>query len=200
MKKFGGYDEASKAARFVGGERLPAGAYVCKVMNVKFEEGTDGKSDMIKMQYDIIEGDYKDFFRKQYDANTNEDKKWKGSVTIWCPTDDGSEKDGWTKNAFASWTNALEDSNPGYKWDWDESKWKGKILGIHFGETGTVIDGREIVYTEPRRGISVEDVRSGNFKELKFKAKNGYTGNQDTTTSTNDFVNIPEGAEEEIPF
>lgn len=200
MEKFNGYDEASKAARSSGG-RLPAGGYVCKIMNVKYQPKDGNKSAFIKIQFDIAEGEYKDFFRKQYDSNTNEDKKWKGAATIWCPNDDGSEKDGWTKNAFASWTNGLEDSNDGYTWDWDESKWKDKMIGIVFGETGTVIDGKEIVYTEARRGASVEDIRKGNFREQKFKAKNGYTGKGSAAAGKpDDFMQMSDSPDEGIPF
>lgn len=199
MKKFGGYDDAMKNAQYSGG-RLPAGAYVCKVMNVRYEEGQNGNSDMIQVQFDIAEGEQKDFFRTQYDNNQNEDKKWKGKVTIYVPKDDGTEKDEWTKNSFAKWTNAFELSNAGYKWDWHEDKWKGLIVGIVFGDTGTVVDGKEIVYTEARYPVGIEDVRSGKCKDAKFKAKNGYTGTASNNSNDDAFMTIPDGVEEEIPY
>ena len=67
MKAFNGFDEAKKAAQYSGGAQLPAGAYVCKILNVKFENGTNGSSDMIAIQFDIAEGEQKDFFKNQYD-------------------------------------------------------------------------------------------------------------------------------------
>lgn len=203
MKKFGGFEAAQEAAKRQGGEKLPVGAYVCQIKNVQYVNGEDGKSDRIDILFDITEGDFTDFFKKQYEANTAEDKKWKGRKSIYVPKDDGSDKDEWTKNSFAKWTNAFEDSNDGYKWDWKESKWKGLTVGIVFGETGTVIEGREIVYTEPRFGIDVKKVRNGSAPKAKFVAKNGYTGtkqNNSTTSSDNDFMAIPETTEEEIPF
>ena len=204
MKQFGGYDDAKKQAQASGGiGKLPAGAYVCKVIGVKYEQGKDGYSDMIRLQFDVCEGDYKDFFHKQYEANTNEDKKYKGNATVYVPKDDGSEQDGWTKKSFAGWTNAFEESNPGYVWDWDEKKWKNKIIGIVFGETGTVINGKEIVYTEARFGISAQKVRDGEAPAAKFKAKNGYPsegGSASSGSDNNGFLNIPEGAVEDLPF
>lgn len=203
MKQFSGYDKAKEAAQYNPGERLPAGGYVCKVLGVKLVPGTDGNSDQIAVQFDIEEGEYKGFFKKQYDANTNEDKKYKGIVKIYCPRDDGSEKDNWTKNSFARWTDSFEKSNAGYVWDWDESKWKGKLIGITFGDTGTVIDGKEVVYTEARSADSVENIRSGKFYQPKFKAKNGYgNGNASNSAaaSNSGFMDIPEGVEEELPF
>ena len=196
MKKFNGYDDAKKAAESIG--RLPVGAYICKIMNVKFVEGENGNSDRIDVMFDIAEGDYKDFFKKQYDANTSEDKKWKGKKSVYVPKDDGSEKDGWTKNTFAKWTTNLEKSNPGYSWDWDENKWKNKSIGIVFGETGTVFEGKQITFTEPRFPVCIDDVRAGSAPVAKFVAKNGYVENNGSTDTS--FINVPDGSEEEIPF
>lgn len=203
MKKFNGYDAAKEAAQFVPGAKLPVGGYVCKIMGVRYTNGENGNSDMITLQFDIVEGEHKDFFKKKYEAENSEDKKWKGTVRIYCPKDDGTERDGWTKNNFARWTNAFEESNSGYAWDWDETKWKDKLIGIVFGETGTVIDGKEVTYTEPRSADSVQNIRDGKFYEQKFKAKNGWTGTQKnnaTTSNAADFVSVPAGVEEEIPF
>lgn len=200
MKQFKGYEAAAKNANYSSSEKLPAGAYVCKVMNVKYEEGQNGNSDYIKLQFDISEGDYKDFFLNQYNASTLEDKKFKGQATIYIPKDDGTERDGWTANNFATWTTGFESSNNGYHWDWDENKWKGLTIGIVFGETGTVIDGKEIVYTEARRGCSADFVREGKAPKAKFKAKNGYGNGSSAPTSSNDFVSIPDTNLTEIPF
>lgn len=202
MKKFGGYDEAKKAAQSTGIGKLPAGGYVCKILGVKYEDGKDGNSDRIAVQFDIVEGEHEGFFQKQYEANTAEDKKYKGMTRIYVPTDDGSERDSWTKKSFAGWTNSFEASNKGYAWDWDEKKWKGKLVGIVFGETGTVIEGKEIVYTEARFAVPVDQIRDDSYTRAKFKAKNGYTGNggSSSASSDNGFMSIPEGVEEELPF
>lgn len=202
MKQFKGYAEAKKAAQYTGG-RLPAGSYVCKIMNIRPESYDWG--DVIVVQFDITEGEQADFFKKQYDNNSDENKKWKGTARINVPTDDGSEKDGWTKKNFARWTDAIEKSNPGYEWDWDEMKWKGKAVGIIFGDTGNVINGKEILYTEVRTACSVEDARNGNVWSGYFnlKARNGYTGagsKNSVKENASGFMEIPEGTEDEIPF
>lgn len=184
MKQFKGYDEAKKNAQYTGG-RLPEGAYVCKVLEVKYTNSTDSsKSDVIEILFDIDEGEQKGFFKTQYTNSTDENKKWKGRTRIYVPMDDGSEKDTWTKNAFAKWTDAFEQSNKGYVWDWREAMWKGKVIGIVFGSTGTVIDGKEIVYTEARFPVPADIVRTGKAPAAKFKAKNGYTGNSSASAPT----------------
>ena len=210
MKQFNGYDEAKKEAQAKPSEKLPAGAYVCKVLGVRYEDGTDDKSDRIVLQIDVCEGEKKGFFKKQYDEDTSEDKKWKGRVSLYVPADDGSEKDKWTKKSFASWTDSFEKSNAGYSWDWDEKKWKGKVIGIVYGETGTVIDGREVLFTEARFPVEADLVRQGKAPVAKFKAKNGYKGDGSATTAPapgkpatadkDDFVNIADAVEDEIPF
>lgn len=202
MNRFNGYDKAKKEAQRQGGAKLPAGAYVCNIINVKYEKATDDRSDRLLLQIDIFEGEHRSFFSKQFNENTAEDKKWKGIIRMYVPKDDGSEKDDWTKRIFAGWIDAVEQSNPGYLWDWDENKLKGKLIGVVFGETGTVINSRQVVYTEPRFGVAIEKVRDGSAPAANFKAKNGYTG---TTTPTpqvdaNGFMQIPEGVDEELPF
>ena len=195
MKSFNGYDDAKKAAQTTASAKLPAGGYVCKILGVKYEEGTNGNSDKITLQFDISEGEYKDFFTKQYESNTAEDKKFKGRVAVYVPKDDGSEKDSWTKKSFAGWTDAFEKSNPGYVWDWDEKKWKGKLVGIVFGETGTVIEGKDIIYTEARFAVDADKIRNNNYPAAKFKSKNGYG-----ESAPAGFVNVPDGVVEDLPF
>jgi len=209
MKAFSNYEQAKENAKYEGGERLPEGGYVCRILGTKYANPQNGNSGYITMEFDIAEGEHAGFFQKQYEANTSEDRKFKGKVIIWEPKDDGTEQDGWTKNTFARWTNAIEDSNPGYSWDWDETKWKGKLVGILFGTTGTVIDGKEITYTEARTAVSVEKVRSGDYKIPKFKSKNGYTGKGNApsgnsgnsgNSGSDDWMNVTETDMEQLPF
>lgn len=199
MKQFSGYKEAKASASSEA--KLPEGAYVCKILKVEYK-ATDNPeySDQIEMMFDIIEGEFKDFFKKQYQSNTSEDKKWKGRVMVYVPKDDGSERDTWTKNTFAKWTDSFEKSNDGYVWDWDEAKWKNKVVGIVFGTTGTVIDGKDVLYTEARFAVPAEQVRSGSAPKAKFKAKNGY--GKPATASTNDgeWMKVPDTADEDLPF
>lgn len=205
MKQFKGYEDAKKNAQFSASEKLPAGSYVAKILNVKYEDGKDGNSDMIRVQFDISEGEYAGFFKKQYDENTAEDKKFKGQTVIYVPKDDGSEKDGWTANTFAKWTTAFEDSNSGYTWDWKEDKWKGLFIGLVYREVGNVIEGKACKYTEVAFPISAEKVRNGSAPKAKFKAKNGWTEDMQNaasdTSSSDEFMNVPDTVdEEEIPF
>ena len=204
MKAFNDFDKAKENAKYKGSMQLPVGGYEAKIKEVRFQEGKDGNSDMIVLAFDITAGEYKDFFKKKFDEDTSEDKKWKGKATIYCPKDDGSEQDEWTKNAFARWTNALEESNNGYVWDWDEKKWKGKNIGLIYGETGTVIDGKPITYTEVRFPESIQNIKDGNFKIPKFKSRKGYdeavASAAQSKPNSDGFMNVPESIDEDLPF
>lgn len=201
MKRFNDYETTQS---YSASEKLPVGGYVLKIENVRYEEGQNGNSDRIQMMFDIAEGEQKGFFRKQYDSQTSEDKKWKGTVAIYVPKDDGTEQDGWTKKSFKTIMENFEASNPGYSWNWDENSLKGKLIGGIFADTYSVIDGKEIKYVSlvARNLRTVDCIRSGNFKMPEPIKKNGATGNV-TSASTNsgtDFMSIPSGTKEEIPF
>lgn len=71
---------------------------------------------------------------------------------------------------------------------------------IVFGETGTKIEGKDIIYTEPRFAIAIDKVKDGTAPVAKFKTKNGYGEGSSANTSASGFINIPDGVESEIPF
>lgn len=198
MKKFSDYDATQTYAK---SERLPAGAYVIKIKAVKYSEGKNGAGDRVELMFDIVEGDYKDFYKKNYDAQQSEDKKWKGKGVVYVPVDDGSERDGYTKRAFKSFIEAVEKSNPGYRWDWNEQSLKDKLVGGIFRDTYTVIEGKQICYTELGSFDAVEKVRAGKTFSLNPKYKNGAkAGGIEPVSTPESFVSVPAGIDEEVPW
>lgn len=196
IKKFGDYEQTKGYSD--GGEQLPRGGYVCKIIGAKVQENEYGQS--IKIAYDIAEGEYKDFFQKKYDANTNEDKKWPGTFLLNVPSDDGSQQDGWTKRRFRTFTDALEDSNTGYHFDWDETKFKGKQVGFVFNyREWKAPDGRYVMSPNVAKSTSTDKIRKGSFKVPEDKLQKKSTDNTEQIGS-GDLTIIPEGVNEEIPF
>lgn len=199
IKKFNDYETTQS---YSNSTRLPEGGYVLKIENVRHEPGQNGNSDRIEVLFDVLEGEQKAFFRSNYESQTGEDKKWKGRTTIYCPKDDGSEQDKWTKRRFKTIMEHFEDSNSGYTWNWDEQSLKGRLIGGIFGEINTVIEGKQISYTGLRFTETVENIRNGKFKVPDPQYKNGATQTGKTSvqkTDENGFVNVSAG-EEEIPF
>lgn len=194
MKQFNNYAETQA---YSNAEKLPAGCYILKIVNVRYE--TFDWGDRIVIAYDIDAGEQKGFFKKQFDANTSEDKKWKGTFNVSVPKDDGSEQDARTKRSFKSFVVALEASNAGYTWDWDENKWKGKLIGGQFGEYTDLINNRPITWVRMRYACSVDDIKSGRAKTPEPYTTNRAAGARVQTTKDG-FVNIPDGTDEDLPF
>ncbi|MDO5547716.1 MAG: hypothetical protein Q4F79_04435 [Eubacteriales bacterium] len=170
MKAYSGF-KAQKASS--GFPELPAGGYVCKIISARDEEGTYG--EQLVIAYDVTEGEYKGFWKSAYDADTRNDKKWGGVCYIRVPDE---TDEAWMRRAFENFIYAVEESNPGYHWDWNEGGLKGRSVGIIVGEKEKLSkDGTQVFTNTVARGTaSVDDIRNSDFKipkkkELKNKPK-----------------------------
>ena len=163
MKKFD-----VKAERMSGGrETLPAGGYVCQIMSAKVESNDWGETLVIA--HDVCEGDFAGIFKRDYDNNTNENKKWRGTFRLRLPKDDGTEQDGWKKRSLGNFIWAIEDSNPGYSWAWDEKTLKGKKIGLIYRNKEWEMGDRQGWTTEAGAAESISNIREGKYKPLKDK-------------------------------
>jgi hypothetical protein len=64
---------------------------------------------------------------------------------------------------------SIENSNPGYHWDWDEKGLKGKKLGVLFRNKEWEMNGRTGWTTEAAGSCTVEDIRENTFRLPKDK-------------------------------
>lgn len=191
LKPFKDYETTRAFSEF---PKLPKGGYVMKIMGIAKKINSAGEYLQIGM--DVAEGQYKDFYTKQYTNDTRSEKKWGCNFLLNIPKDDGSEKDGWTKSKFKTFTVALEESNSGYHFDWDESKWKGKIIGGLFNEREYKANNGNISKTANFEKVcKAEDIRTGNYKLPEDKLLD-----KSAATPADDFISIPEGITEELPF
>lgn len=190
IKQFGDYATTQTVTE---GAALPKGGYVCKILNAQVKDGSNGQ--YIQIAYDIAEGEHEGHFKKLFDAKKDENKKWSTYFFLSIPKDDGSEKDSWTKRLFKTFTNALEDSNEGYHFDWDETKFKDKLIGglFHYEEYQRN-DGKIGRSTKMRSACSVSKIHSGNYKLPDDKLL------KPAANTSTDFLNIPDEIDEEIPF
>ena len=176
-------------------ETLPLGngGYVLRIMGAT--EKINSVGSYLEVSCDIAEGEYKDFFTSDYKAQTGDNKKWHCTKFINLPKDDGSEKDGWTKSHLKTFMDALEGSNPGYHWDWDESKLKGKIVGGLFREEEYLGRTDNNVYTSVKLAswTTADKIRTGKFKPLKKKCLNTY----EPSTPSGAFTAVDD---EQLPF
>lgn len=202
IKRFDGFKEEAVTPS----KQLPAGSYVIEIKGVKFIQGEGNKSDRIEMAIDIAEGEQAGFYKEQFDASTDEDKKWKGKATIWMPDGSNSDADKRAVRNFNSFAAFLANENAGYHWDWDEQKLKGKKIGGTFRREWNVDDtGREFNYTAFAWFCSADDVRNGKARPANDKFRNGATGKVYTKDAppsgkNEGFMDIPDTDAEEIPF
>ena len=195
---------------FTDREKLPLGAYVCRVKGVRID-AYDATSAQLMIQFDIAEGEYTDFYKREYAANTMANKKFKGVLRVWLPKDDGSENDEWTKSTFKVMVAAFEKSNPGYSWNWDEKSLVGRMVGVLFRNEEWEYDGKTGWTVRPFRAIAVDSVRSETFtvpkdKPLKKNVSSGfgdsyggnYSGGYDSGYS-NDFAALDD-SDSQLPF
>ena len=129
IKKYSDYETTQAYGDY---ETLPKGGYVIKILGAEVCESSFGQ--YVKLSCDIAEGEYSGFYSNDYKNQQSENKKWRCNYLLNVPNDDGSERDGWTKRKFKTVIEAIEDSNSGYNFDWDEQKFKGKIVGGLFNE------------------------------------------------------------------
>ena len=190
IKSYNGYKPERTTAR----ETLPAGGYVAKIMDatvINYDWG-----DVLKVDFDIAEGEYKGFFAADYRNNTNDDKKWRGTYRINIPNESNQYFDSQRKS-FNNFIACLEETNSGFHFDWDESKLKGKGIGVLFRNKEWEYNGSTGWTTECCAVTTAKDVREGNFKMPKdkpLKAKTASTG----TYSASAFAPVEDDSD--LPF
>lgn len=197
IRKFGDYEQTKAYGSF---EQLPKGGYVMQIKGV--ETRTNQRGEYLFISADIYEGDYMQFFTREYKNQQSEDKKWHCNYLLNIPTDDGSEQDGWTKRRFKTFTEALEDSNDGYHFDWDEQKFKGMLIGGLFNEREYESQKGDIRRATNWAGVtSVENIRSGDYTLPNDRLLDrGYNQPSAPVTDSKGFMSIPDGVDEELPF
>lgn len=129
---------------------LPIGAYECVIKIARVNHNEESGKNTFKVGVDISDGDYKEYFQKRYDNNTNTDKKWDNNAVRYLAYE------GDNASYFKGFITCVENSNPGYKWDWDEKKLIGKkICGVFQYE--------EYQNQEGKKGVKV---RLNKFRSL----------------------------------
>lgn len=176
MKKIVNFDKVEASTGFKN-NRIPAGGYVVACTAV--EDVPD--KEYLRVQFDVCEGEHKLFFKKVYDADTRETKYWpKGGGMI------RSYKQS-AVAMFKGFTTAVEESNKGFKWDFDEKKLINKKFGVVIGDEEYLgNNGKVYVRNYVQAVRSVDMIHNGNFTVPELKKLQ-----QTVTTETHDEYNNP---------
>lgn len=172
ITKFKDYDEIQV---FEGGAQLPVGGYELTIVGAKVEQFTN--CEILKIAFDIVNHEqFSGFYANRFKSAKaqNPDAKWGGVFDVFIPKDDGSELDGYTKQAFKRFITSVEKSNEGYVWNWDEKSLKGKAFGGIFGREEFITkEGDRKFAVKCRFPRSIDSIRSGDYKIPEDKLLKG---------------------------
>ena len=133
---------------------LPIGAYECIIKKAQIHKNPESGKESFKVAVDILSGEYKDYFKKRYDSNTNADKKWDNNAVRYLAFQ------GDNVAYFKGFITCVENSNVGYKWNWDETTLTGKkICGVFLYEEYKKQDGTKAVKVRLNKFRSLEKMK-----------------------------------------
>lgn len=171
---------------------LPIGAYECVIMDARVNHNEQSGKDTFKVSVDIASGEFKDYFRKMYENDTRIDRKWNNNAVKYLSyTGDNIAY-------FKGFLTVVENSNQGYKWDWDETKLKGKkVCGVFQYEEYEKQDGTKGVKVRLNKFRSLDKMKDikeptqvkmldGSYVEYDEYVKN----NANTSQEKNDEIVI----------
>ncbi len=187
--------------KFTDIEKLPAGAYIIKILAVadkpnQVSKRTGNVFHTLELSFDIAEGDFADYYKDLYKSAPGENKKWKGVMSLFVPDGNGTEQDMLTAKRFKTAMCAIEDSNTGYTWDWNEQGLIGKKTACIFRNEEWSWEGKTGMTAKPFKLISITDHATGKYTIPADKLLAG--SNSTSKPMAGGYAEL--GADEDLPF
>lgn len=169
---------------------LPAGGYVCRIMNVEETNAKSSGAPMIRISLDIAEGEYKDYFANMYRNDTRADKKWNAGAIVNQLVYDTNGNNS-TNRGFKTFCTAAEESNQGFKIQWGAAFgqcFRNRLVGVIFRrEEYMGTDGKTHWSTKANSFRGAQTIREGKFDPIPDKplesTQNGYAYGQSNYTT-----------------
>lgn len=163
------------------------GGYILKIVNVTDVpyNAQTGKGDYLKIDYDIAVGDFKGYYAAQ-------NKRFGGGKWYANVIKSYKEK---ALGMFKHFTNCIEESNPGFKWNWQEDK----LIGCRFGAT---LQEEEYLNNEGevRTKLVVKDIKTvKQIMDGDFKVPTTKKIDKPATAPASDFVMLDD-LDSQLPF
>lgn len=177
MKIIENYDLINEAGEL---KKLPAGPQICRIVEVL--DVPD--KEYLDVYFDIADGEFKGYFKTLQD-NTGKNygritRSYKSSALPF----------------FKAFITAVEKSNPGYKWDWNERGLSGRLCVVNFRDEEYLSDGQIKVMAKADEIRSIPALRAGEI--LVKPLKKLEIVQQPVEESRNlDKIEIPD---DELPF
>lgn len=187
-----------EAPAIIGGARtLPAGNYKCKIVLVEKSTSKNG-NDMLKIFFDIDEGDYAGIYMDRYLNNkkSNEEAKYPNAGVYYQLLGEGQT------GRLKGLVQCLEMSNPAFKWNWDEQAMNGCSFAgqfreeEYFNQNGELRTSVKLVYIHP-----LEELANLDVLPMKQVNKAGAPRNsEDSERQLESIFGGPAASPDQIPF
>lgn len=195
MQKPNSYEEVKAG----NGDYIPieVGGHHAIIKSVKEQQSSTGKP-MVVVGIDFAKNDKQpEYFKEQFDSDTRNDKKWPYQAVQYIVTEDA---DGKCSRSFKSFITAFEDSNK-CEVIWGDKfagQFKNRKIGVVYGEVEEEYNGE--VKTRRRIRWFCDDAKVAEQKvpDLKMLANNAKQS--ENNANSDEFMKIPDNADEEIPF
>ena len=167
MKAFEGFKSEAPKMSF---PMLPAGAYAGVIRDIRID-GSEPDQNLV-LCLEVTEGEWAGYFMNRYQHDAERARsggefaaKYKGvyRLRIPNPANTYAQHPEWDIRSFNNAMWAVEQSNPGYHWDWKEAGLKGKQVGFSVRESS--YQGN--AFTEIGRLEDINAVRAGKVKPMK---------------------------------
>ncbi|MBR2822920.1 MAG: hypothetical protein IKE24_04465 [Clostridia bacterium] len=197
MKAYSGFKSEAPAASL---PPLPAGAYVGVIKDVRLEG--DEPDQTLVLRLEVTEGEHAGYYTKRYqnDVQSSRDytPRYKGVFRLRVPNPDNpnAAHPEWDVRSFNNAVWAIEESNAGYHWDWNEAGLKGRAVG--FSVRDASFNG--IPFTEIGRLEAVSYVREGKVKPMKPRPDTGSSNGASVPASPTVPGGFTPADDEELPF
>ncbi|MDY2887340.1 MAG: hypothetical protein SOT25_00990 [Malacoplasma sp.] len=199
MKKIENWDniEAKGMDDF---KALPIGAYECKIVNAVENYNEQSGKTTLKVMVDIASGEYKDYFKKKYDSNTAIDRRWDNNATKFLAFE------GENTSFFKGFITIVENSNVGYKWNWEESTLRDKkLVGVFQYEEYEKQDGTRGIKVRLTKFRSLDKLGKIEVSDSVKMLDGTYVDYEEYINSKNsdpfsDFENVVEISSDSLPF
>ena len=202
MQKPTGYDEAKASGDFTPVE--PGGHYA--VIKQVSERQSETGREMVVVLFDFCKPDKQaGYFADQFNRSDKEDKKWPFAGTKYIMVNDYEDQNK-TSRAFKTFCTCFERSNS-CEISWGGKNWaqqfKGKKIGVVFGAEEQEYNGKISMRRIPKWFCGFDRVDGQKIPEPKYlngSSPASKPAEKTQKANSDGFMNIPDVAEEEIPF
>lgn len=184
-------------AEYGGYETLELGGHEIVIKKAYEYTGKNGNTSL-KIEVDIAGNDKQaGFYQKQFESNSDMNKSWPNGACRYISLKDDQK----CKELFKGFTTLIENSNPGYKWNFDETTLVGKKLCGVFGlEEFEKQDGKVGMATKLVQLRSLDKLKEVQIPKVKLLdetfvdyeeyRKNRENSNNTVKSNNNEVINL----------